>query len=69
MRQVVPSLILPPDWVKWLPRLEPSVLNIQEVMYGVGYNDEKAIRNTFRKYTGLLPMAYRSKYNREMAFA
>ena len=37
-------------------RLESSSLNIQEVMYGVGYNDEKAFRNTFRKYTGLSPL-------------
>ena len=50
-------------------RLESSALNIQEVMYGVGYNDEKAFRNTFRKYTGLSPLDYRSKYNREMAFS
>jgi len=50
-------------------KLESSALNIQEVMYGVGYMDEKAFRNTFRKYTGLSPMEYRSKYNREMAFA
>ncbi len=48
-------------------KLESSTLNIQEVMYGVGYNDEKAFRNTFRKYTGLSPLEYRSKYNREMA--
>ena len=47
-------------------KLESSVLNIQEIMYGVGYNDEKAFRNTFRKYTGLSPLEYRSKYNREM---
>ena len=50
-------------------RLESSVLNVQEVMYGVGYIDEKAFRNTFRKYTGLSPVDYRSKYNREMAFS
>ena len=50
-------------------RLESSAQNIQEVMYGVGYIDEKAFRNTFRKYTGLTPLDYRSKYNREMAFA
>ncbi len=49
--------------------LESSALNIQEVMYGVGYIDEKAFRNTFRKYTGLSPLDYRSKYNREMAFS
>ena len=50
-------------------RLESSTLNIQEVMYGVGYLDEKAFRNTFRRYTGLSPLDYRSKYNREMAFS
>ena len=50
-------------------RLESSTLNIQEVMYGVGYQDEKAFRNTFRKYTGLSPLEYRNKYNREMAFS
>ena len=50
-------------------RLESSASNIQEVMYGVGYKDEKAFRNTFKKYTGLSPLAYRNKYNREMAFS
>jgi transcriptional regulator GlxA family with amidase domain len=49
-------------------RLESSTLNIQEVMYGVGYSDEKAFRSVFKKYTGLSPLAYRSKYNREMVF-
>lgn len=48
-------------------RLESSTLNIQEVMFSTGYNDEKAFRNTFRKHTGLSPLAYRNKYNREMA--
>ena len=47
-------------------RLEASVLNIQEVMYAIGYNDEKAFRNIFRKYTGLSPLEYRKKYNQEM---
>ena len=50
-------------------KLESSTLHIQEVMFDVGYNDEKAFRNTFRKYTGLSPLAYRSKYNREMVFS
>ena len=49
--------------------LESSTLNINEVMYNVGYNDVKAFRNTFRKYTGLSPLAYRRKFNREMAMA
>ncbi|MDN5201701.1 helix-turn-helix domain-containing protein [Fulvivirgaceae bacterium BMA10] len=48
-------------------KLEATMLNIQEVMYDVGYSDEKAFRNTFRKYSGLSPIAYRKKYNREMA--
>jgi transcriptional regulator GlxA family with amidase domain len=50
-------------------KLESSALNIQEVMFGVGYRDDKAFRNTFRKHTGLSPLEYRSKYNREMAVA
>ena len=50
-------------------KLESSILNIQEVMFDVGYSDEKAFRNTFRKYAGLSPLEYRSKYNREMAYA
>ena len=48
---------------------ESSTLNINEVMYNVGYNDEKAFRKTFKKYTGLSPLDYRRKFNREMAFS
>lgn len=48
-------------------QLESSTRNISEVMYDVGYNDQKAFRNIFRKVTGLSPHAYRMKYNREMA--
>ncbi|MEQ8518437.1 MAG: helix-turn-helix domain-containing protein [Cytophagales bacterium] len=50
-------------------KLESTAENILEVMYGVGYNDEKAFRKTFRKYTGLSPKEYQMKYNREAAFA
>lgn len=46
--------------------LESSTKNVKEVMYTVGYNDDKAFRNTFRKFTGLTPIEYRKKYNREM---
>lgn len=49
--------------------LESSTNNISETMYTVGYNDSKAFRNIFKKYTGLSPAHYRSKYNREMAMA
>lgn len=50
-------------------KLESTTDTILQVMYGIGYNDEKAFRNTFRKYSGLSPLEYRKKYNREMAFA
>ncbi|MDT0677272.1 GlxA family transcriptional regulator [Autumnicola musiva] len=45
--------------------LETSRDNVSEVMYGVGYSDEKSFRNTFRKITGISPLQYRNKYNRD----
>lgn len=48
---------------------ESSTLNINQVMYNVGYNDDKAFRKTFKKYTGLSPLEYRRKFNREVAFS
>ncbi len=50
-------------------KLESTTETILEVMYGIGYNDEKAFRTIFRKYSGLSPKEYRNKYNREMAFS
>jgi transcriptional regulator GlxA family with amidase domain len=47
--------------------LETSRENISEVMYKVGYTDTKAFRTTFKKITGLSPVQYRNKYNRELA--
>jgi transcriptional regulator GlxA family with amidase domain len=47
--------------------LESARMNINEVMYEVGYNDTKAFRTTFKKITGLSPIKYRNKYNRELA--
>lgn len=44
---------------------ESSRKTINEVMYDVGYADVKAFREVFRKITGLSPLEYRSKYNRE----
>ncbi|WP_410005041.1 GlxA family transcriptional regulator [Aequorivita nionensis] len=41
---------------------------INEVMYEVGYNDVKAFREVFRKITGLTPLEYRNKYNKESLF-
>ncbi|MFA5330157.1 MAG: helix-turn-helix domain-containing protein [Prolixibacteraceae bacterium] len=44
---------------------ETSRKTIQEVMYEVGYSDVKAFREVFRKITGISPLEYRSKYNKE----
>ncbi len=38
---------------------------INEVMYEVGYADVKAFREVFRKYTGMSPLEYKGKYNKE----
>jgi YesN/AraC family two-component response regulator len=46
--------------------LESSRENVNEVMYKVGYTDTKAFRTTFKKITGLSPVQYRNKYNREV---
>lgn len=48
--------------------LESGRENVNEVMYAVGYSDSKAFRTVFKKVTGLSPLEYRKKYNREMAF-
>jgi transcriptional regulator GlxA family with amidase domain len=45
--------------------LEKGRKNVNEVMYEVGYNDTKAFRTVFKRITGLSPVEYRSKYNKE----
>jgi len=46
--------------------LETGRKNINEVMYEVGYTDTKAFRTTFKRITGVSPVQYRNKYNREI---
>jgi transcriptional regulator GlxA family with amidase domain len=46
--------------------LETGRKNVHEVMYDVGYSDVKAFRTIFKKITGLSPIEYRNKYNKEM---
>lgn len=48
---------------------ETSRKNINEVMYEVGYTDTKAFRTVFKKVTGLTPIEYRNKYNKQAAMA
>ncbi|GGA93260.1 MULTISPECIES: GlxA family transcriptional regulator [Mucilaginibacter] len=50
-------------------QLESTPKNINEVMYDVGYTDAKAFRTVFKKITGLSPIDYRNKYNKEAAVA
>jgi transcriptional regulator GlxA family with amidase domain len=50
-------------------QLEMGRKTVNEVMYDVGYNDTKAFRELFKKITGLSPLEYRNKYNKEMAAA
>jgi transcriptional regulator GlxA family with amidase domain len=47
-------------------KLESSRENVNEVMYHVGYTDNKAFRSIFRRITGLSPVEYRNKYYREV---
>ena len=44
---------------------ETSRKTINEVMYEVGYSDLKAFREVFRKITGISPLEYRNRYNKE----
>jgi transcriptional regulator GlxA family with amidase domain len=45
--------------------LEKGRKTIFEVMNEVGYSDDKAFREVFKKITGLSPWDYKAKYNRE----
>jgi transcriptional regulator GlxA family with amidase domain len=48
---------------------ETSRKNINEVMFDVGYTDTKAFRTIFKKVTGLTPIEYRNKYNKQAVVA
>lgn len=43
---------------------ETSTKTINEVMYEVGYSDSKAFREVFKKITGMSPLEYKTKYNK-----
>lgn len=44
--------------------LESGQKTVNEVMYEVGYSDNKAFRDVFRKVTSVSPVEYRNKYSR-----
>ena len=45
--------------------LEKGRKSVFEVMNEVGYSDDKAFREVFKKMTGLTPLDYRAKYNKD----
>ncbi len=44
---------------------ETTRKTVNEIMYEVGYNDAKAFRDVFGRITGMSPIDYKSKYNKE----
>lgn len=44
---------------------ETTLKTINEVMYEVGYSDVKKFRELFKKITGMLPLEYKNRYNKE----
>jgi transcriptional regulator GlxA family with amidase domain len=49
--------------------LETGRKSIFEVMNEVGYSDDKAFREVFKKLTGLSPLDYRARYNKVAVLA
>lgn len=49
--------------------LEGGRKTVNEVMYEVGYNDNKAFRDVFRKVVGMSPVDYRLKYSKNLKVA
>ncbi|MGN6532604.1 MAG: GlxA family transcriptional regulator [Ginsengibacter sp.] len=50
-------------------QFENSRKTVNEVMYDAGYCDTKAFREVFSRVTGLSPIEYKSKYNKEFSQA
>jgi YesN/AraC family two-component response regulator len=46
--------------------LESSRKSVAQAMNAVGYSDMRAFREVFKKITGLSPLEYRNKYNKEL---
>jgi transcriptional regulator GlxA family with amidase domain len=46
-------------------QLENGRKTVNELMYDVGYSDTKAFRTIFKRVTGLSPIEYKNKYNKE----
>lgn len=44
--------------------LEISRKTVSEIMYDVGYSDQKAFREIFRKFTGMSPVEYKGRFSK-----
>jgi transcriptional regulator GlxA family with amidase domain len=49
--------------------LETTRKTVNEVMYEVGYSDVKAFREVFRRLTGMSPLEYRTRYNKQASLS
>ncbi|MBC7486872.1 MAG: helix-turn-helix domain-containing protein [Cytophagaceae bacterium] len=49
-------------------KLEKGSKSIYEVMSDMGYSDDKAFREVFKRIAGLSPLDYKAKFNREWMF-
>ncbi|KAA2239553.1 helix-turn-helix domain-containing protein [Chitinophaga agrisoli] len=49
--------------------LERGRKNIFEIMDEIGYNDERAFKEVFKRITGLSPLGYKEKFNKESVFS
>lgn len=47
-------------------QLEIGRKSVNEIMYSVGYADIQTYRDVFKKITGMTPIEYRNKYNKDV---
>jgi transcriptional regulator GlxA family with amidase domain len=47
-------------------KLEIGDKTVQDIMYEVGYADIQTFRDVFKDITGMTPLDYRNKYNRDV---
>lgn len=45
-------------------RLETTLDNVNEITFQIGYEDSSTFRRLFKRYTGISPREYRSKFSR-----
>ncbi|MDG3582756.1 MULTISPECIES: GlxA family transcriptional regulator [Galbibacter] len=46
-------------------KLEKGIKTVNEVMYDVGYSDNKSFRDIFKRTVGMTPVEYKNRYRKE----